>query len=682
MAKNTGKAKIKNKPVHHPPAPKKITPAPEKTGWHYWTLAGLVLLITFIVFTPTFSLHFVNWDDDDNLILNENLKIFSYSWSWDAVKKIFTSGVIGNYNPLPIFTFALEKYFFSPDPVKAPFIFHFNNVWMHLVCTLLVYVLLKKLGLSRWAIFIGALLFGIHPMRVESVAWATERKDVLYGMFFLAALVTYTNYARNEKSRTKWYLLTILLSIFAYFAKIQAVTLPLTMVALDFYFKRKWLSPKILILEKMPWWLLSVAFGLINIYFLTEQKSLNFDSAKINYTFVDRLAVGAYSYGIYLIKWICPYKLSPLYPYPPKLPVQAYIALAVVPLAVIATLVWGFRKKKTDLLFGWAFFTFNVMFLLQIVGAGQGFLADRFTYIAYIGLFFLMAKGYDWITTNKPSYKPFVQLGTGIYFLLFAYLSFNQIKVWENGETLWERVKKYYPDSPMAWKQAGNYYRDQKKDFSEALKNYNEAIRLEPKDAYVYNSVAKIYMDRALSMDRQKPDFANLQQQMIQAAIQNYNQAISLDSTDGMKSKKTSGEIIVNRGVAYAVGGNIPAALENLDRGLAVSPENQNGYLNRGLIYFQQEKWELALKDHDSYIRLNQYNPDMYHERGLIKFALKRPADAIPDFDRAIFLKKDQALFYFWRAKAYQLIGKKQEATRDAKQAQQLGAQVPPELLN
>lgn len=111
---------------------------------------------------------------------------------------------------------------------------------MHLVCTLFVFILFTKLGLSKTAAFIGALLFGIHPMRVESVAWITERKDVLYGMFFLGALLTYVNYLKAEKNKTAWYILTIVLAIISCLSKVQAVTLPLTiMVAVDFYFKRK-----------------------------------------------------------------------------------------------------------------------------------------------------------------------------------------------------------------------------------------------------------------------------------------------------------------------------------------------------------------------------------------------------------------------------------------------------------
>ena len=679
--------KIKGKHQHKhstgQPISKPSKSKPEKKQQNYlsWLLGITAAAITFFVFLHVLKLQFVNWDDPYNILENETLSIFSYSWSWKDVKTIFTSDVIGNYNPLPIFTFALEKYFFAPDPVLKPNIFHFNNLWMHVVCTICVYVLFIKLNLSKSAAFIGALLFGIHPMRVESVAWITERKDVLYGMFFLASLITYVNYIKATDKKTQWFLLTVFLSLFSYFAKIQAVTLPLSMLAIDFILNRAWKSPKVLILEKLPWWILSLTFGLVNIYFLKNENSLNSDQSVVAFNFIDKLAVGTYSYAIYLIKWIYPYKMSPLYPYPPELPVQAYVSLAVVPVALAGFLFWTIKNKYTDLLFGWMFFTFNVMFLLQIVGAGQGFLADRFTYIAYIGLFYIMIKGVDWLLLKKPTYKLPLHLLAAFYLILFGFLTMRQIKVWENSETLWEHVKVYYPDSPLAWKQAGNYYRDDKKDYAKAILNYQQAIKMEPKVAYTHNGLAKAYLDQAFRLNPQAPDFSQKQNELVQLAIQSYNVAIEKDSINGRPDKKISGEIIVNRGVAYAVIGNMEKALTDLSNGLKINPLNPNGYLNRSLIYFNMNQYELSLKDNIEYLKLNPYNADIIYGSGLCKFALNRTEEAITDFNKAIALKNTQALFYLARSKAYRKLGNISASINDARQAQQMGAAVPEELL-
>ncbi|MFN8236696.1 MAG: tetratricopeptide repeat protein [Chitinophagales bacterium] len=685
MAKNSQKGK----PHPKTPAKKAIsTTTGTRTGktttpadYTQWVVAACVLLITLILFLPTLSLKFVNWDDPQNILENEALKIFAYQWDWKAVKTIFTTDVIGNYNPLPIFTFAIEKYFFAHDPAQNPFIFHFNNLWMHLVCTLLVYILFLQLEIGLIPAALAALLFGIHPMRVESVAWITERKDVLYSMFFLGALCAYLRYLKSTTGKTKWYILAIVLSIISLFAKVQAVTLPLTMVALDFYLNRRWLSLKILIVEKLPWWILSLAFGLINIYFLKGEKSLNFENATINYTLIDRLAVGAYSYAVYIIKWLIPFQLSPLYPYPPKLPVMAYVCLGIVPIALIGFLVWAFKKKQTNLLFGWAFFTFNVMFLLQIVGAGQGFLADRFTYIAYIGLFFIFIKGYEWAIVQRPAFKLYIQGAVVLYCVFLAVICYRQISVWQNGGTLWEHVKKIYPNSPLAWKQAAVYYRDEEKNFDKSVLNFNEAIRLQPTDAYVYNGLAKVYLDKVNATSAQDATLGNQRNELLQLALQSYLTAIKNDSIAGQKDKKITGEMIVNLGVAYAMAGNLEKAQYYLTKGLEAYPENANGYLNRGLIYYMTGQYELCLKEHISYFRLNPYNADVYHEEGLCNIALGRYQEALKAFDKAISLKNTQPMYYIGRANAYRNLGNKDAALRDARQAQQMGAQVPPEYL-
>ncbi|HUM53007.1 MAG TPA: hypothetical protein PK431_14380 [Chitinophagales bacterium] len=681
MAKNKAKAVTQQQNIQATKTPtKKAVSASNKPKSFYFILAAFaVVLVTLLVFIPSFSLHFVNWDDPYNLLENENLKAFATHWSWQSVKQIFSSHVIGNYNPLPIFTFALEKYFFANNPLSNPFIFHFNNVVLHLMCTFLVFFIFTKLEMSRTAAIIGTLLFGIHPMRVESVAWITERKDVLYGLFFLASTACYILYLQKPTSKTKWFLLTIVLSLFAYFSKVQAVTLPLTMVALDFYFKRKWLSPKILIIEKLPWWILSLAFGLLNIYFLKQENSLNSSNAVVNYNFLDKLAVGAYSYAVYIIKWIYPYKMSPLYPYSPEVPILAYVCLAVVPVFIIGLLVWSFKNKKNNLIFGWAFFTFNVIFLLQIVGAGQGFLADRFTYIAYIGLFFLTAKFYDLLKEQKPASSLFLQIGFGIYLVFFCYLTQQQIKIWQNGGTLWEQVKTYYPNSPLVWKNLANYYRDEEKNRDKAIENYTQAILLEPKNAYTYNDLAKAYMDKAFSLDATANEQRN---SLLTSAMQNYNIAITKDSINQQPDKKTSGEILVNRGVAYAVAGNTQQAVIDLTKGLELNPTNLNGYLNRGLLYYNTNQFELSLKDRDAYINLNPDNPDIYYERGICKINLEKNTEAIPDFDKAIMLNPSVGIYYYGRATAYKKLGNTTSSKSDAQKAKQLGIAVPNDLLN
>ena len=165
-----------------------LTPNSSAYSWLYFLIP--VLLITFAIYSTSFSKSFVNWDDEVNLLENVNTERLS----GENVKKIFQDDVIGNYNPLSILTLTIERHFVGIESAK---LYHIDNTLLHVSCVFFVFMILIALGLGNWAAAVGALLFGIHPMRVESVAWVTERKDVLFGFFFLWALWLYIKGIKN-----------------------------------------------------------------------------------------------------------------------------------------------------------------------------------------------------------------------------------------------------------------------------------------------------------------------------------------------------------------------------------------------------------------------------------------------------------------------------------------------------
>ena len=165
-----------------------------------WLLAGIILTITFLIYKPVINADFVNWDDDVNIIQNNNIK----NLSSENLKNIFTHSFIGGYTPLTTLSFAINYKFSELNPKP----YHITNILLHLACTLLVFILLKQLGMNLFITFTVTLLFGIFPMRVESVAWITERKDVLYSFFFLLSAISYLQYMKDKK--TVYYLLALL----------------------------------------------------------------------------------------------------------------------------------------------------------------------------------------------------------------------------------------------------------------------------------------------------------------------------------------------------------------------------------------------------------------------------------------------------------------------------------------
>ena len=314
------------------------------------------LLITFACFYNTTSNEFVNWDDDRNFYENEYITTINQENFWSNTKEIFSTNVIGNYNPLSIWTFAVEQRVYGLD---NPGKWHLTNVFLHMICVFFVFRICLLLGLKWQGSLFVALLFGIHPMRVESVAWVTERKDVLFGAFYLSALYLYI---KGKLSGNNYFVFIFILFLLSLFSKIQAVILPLSMIAVDYYLDSKIDFKSIL--KKAPYFIMSLAFGLLGIIFLKDQGALE---ATVTYPFWQRLFVGSYSYLIYVVKAIVPYKLSPLYPYAQQMPAYFYPSIVVFP-ALSYGLYYTYKNQMKVWFFGLTFFTVNIMFLLQIFG--------------------------------------------------------------------------------------------------------------------------------------------------------------------------------------------------------------------------------------------------------------------------------------------------------------------------
>ena len=605
----------------------------------------IALAVTIIAFIPSLFNDFVTWDDDVNILKNPNLQVFD----WRSIKGIFTDTVIGNYNPLAILSLAIEKAIFGLNAT----VIHIDNLLLHLVCVCFTYKIGIKLHLSPIAAGLIALLFGIHPMRVESVAWVTERKDVLYGAFYFAAIYTYLLYTQSDKKQKGYFWATIGLFALALLSKIQAVSLPLSLLTIDYFLKRK-LNFK-LILEKAPYFLMSLAIGILGILFLSTEGSLE---QVTDYSLWERLLVGGYTYLVYLAKFIFPYKMSPLYPYPSVIGWHFYVGTALL-LPLFAGLFYAFKQQKSALLFGFAFFTFNILFMLQILGAGQAFLADRFTYVPYFGLFFIIGFYYQEFIQQKPKIKRGLTIGLGTYLLVFAVMTWQQNKIWKNGETLWTHVLKYYNKIDTPYSNRAQYYRDQG-NINEALADYNKAIEVKPKKGSTYNSRGKTYFDLGGAQNDRT---------LVQKAIEDY--------TKGIELEPELGELYANRGAALGYLGKTQQALADLNKAIELEPNKQGGYANRSLLYMQNSNYELAIKDHTVYLNLNPYDAEVWYERGLAKSRLNQHQEAISDYNRALELEDNRGIFYMQRSQAYKGLNNKAQAIKDIQKAQKFGAKVP-----
>lgn len=598
------------------------------------------LLITLICFFNTTSHDFVNWDDDRNFYENEHVTSINEENFWSNTKKIFTDDVIGNYNPLSIWSFAIEKRVFGLD---NPGKWHATNVALHLICVFFVFRICILLGLRWQGSLLVALLFGIHPMRVESVAWVTERKDVLFGAFYLSALYYYIKGKFNKKN---YHILIFVLFLLSLLSKIQAVILPLSMVAVDYYLDDTWDMKSVW--RKIPYFLLSLVFGVLGIYFLSDQGALEH---AVTYPIWQRPFVGSFSYMIYLVKAVIPYKMSPLYPYAQQMPTYFYPTILIFP-AMIYAMYWMYKRGLKVWVFGLFFFTVNVFFLLQILGAGQGFLADRFTYIPYFGLFFIAGYYLNKFIVEKPGLKIPLLSGVALITLVFGHMTIQQNKVWKNSETLWTYVLKHYQKATLPYGNRANYLRQQGR-MQEALRDYEQATRLNPKGEQAFNSRARLYFDMATTRDT------------LLLALQDYNRAIELSPNNG--------EFLINRGATYARLGDVDKAIADINQGLKYKPKHAVGYLNRSVLYNSQRNFQQALNDIESYLSLKPYHADLWYEKGRALRNLNRLPESIPAFSRAIQLNQRQAVFYYERGRTYMAMNQINEAKQDVLTSMNLG---------
>jgi protein O-mannosyl-transferase len=553
-------------------------------------LPGIVVIIiaTFISMSPALKNEFVSWDDYHYIRDNQEIR----SLSAENIAHLFhyKTFIMGNYHPFTMISYALEYKIFGLNP----FWYHLNNILLHLINVLLAAYIMWLLTKKMWAVIIMALLFAIHPMRVESVVWAAERKDVLYTLFYFLALISYIKFTRKDKFDVSLYFISLLCFLFSLFSKGQAVVLPLTFILIDYWEKRKFNLK--LIAEKVPFFALSLLFGILAI--LAQSSSLT-DQRFGSYTLIERLVFAAYNLVAYLHKLIYPYNLACFYGYPSN---EQMWMVYIGAIASIGLVVYGFIKWKNNpvIVFGSLFFLFTIFIVIQILPVGNAIIADRYTYIPYFGLFFIIAILVSNLIENNKYKNTIIALviAQGI---TFAIASYAQSKTWKNNETLWLNVLKNNPNEPVAHNNLGIEYIDQKQ--------YEKGIK------HVLLSI------------EHKNRFSEL--------FKSYN----------------------NLGKGYSETKQYDKAIEAFNNALKISPGFVDGLFNRGLTYTDMQQYRLAINDFNLLLKLNPTHPQAYYSRAMAYRYYGIADSAIFDYTKAIELKPDYSDAYTNRGNVYFLMG-------------------------
>ena len=599
------------------------------TTW-YWL--GGILVATLLVYWPSFSNGFV-WDD--LVYIQENPLIYTINLS-----NIFSTYLAGNYHPLTVLVHAIEYQFFHFNTTG----YHVVNVLIHLLNTSLVFYFIRRLTSNERIALVTALLFGLHPIHVESVAWVAELKDVLYTFFFLGALISYLHF--SEKRNAGWYGLALGLFVLSALSKGMAVSFALVLVVIDIFQGKKF-NGKV-ILEKIPFFVLSIVFGIIAIQAQVHETALHDDTIG----WAQRIVFACYSYITYLQKLIFPFPLNAYYPYPvaphEAIPVLYYVYPVMV--LILAGYTFYALRHQKKIFFGIAFFTTTILLVLKLMPVGYALMADRYAYIPSIGIFYLAGEGLNWLWSNTT-----IQARKGISIALLAagalfygYSTFARSQVWKNEFTLWSDAIEKDPTMAIAYLNRAAYYTDEEK-FQEAEVDLNKAIALNP--AY-----ADAFFNRGVVLERTgRPE----------PAMEDYTRTISI--------KPGYSKAYINRGNLYRNVQQYDAALADFNKGLELDPRQYVGYNGRGILYQNLNKNEEAIVNYTKAIEINPGYINAIVNRGNAYSALNNLTAALNDYNEAIRVNSQFGMAYNNRALVEIKMNDMTKACEDFRKAVEFG---------
>ena len=566
-----------------------------------------VLIATFAIYTTSFDHEFTTWDDPDYVTDN----VLVRNQDYEALTKAIVSS---NYHPLTMFSMA-----WNAAPPLSPKPFLVTNALLHTINTGLLFWLAFRL--SRRSLFVAfwtALLFGVHPMHVESVAWISERKDVLYTLFFLAAAIAYHRYL--ERRSLRWLGGALALFVLSCLSKGMAVVFPLVMIVMDVWERRRVLETRSLI-EKAPFFVVALVFGRIvldvqgggDLNGLLTKTTLHLKGVAdfIPYAAWERVVLPTYGFAAYLFKLFVPVRLSAFYPYPPPGTLGlVHILAPLVFLGVLALIVWDFRRTRI-LTFGLGWYLVTILPVLQWLPVGEAIMADRYAYLSYVGPLFALSMGIPRVAGAARERQAIAAVALACFAAVCGVLSVRQIGVWKNSDTLWSQVIRLHPRSAMAYVARGNA-RGSAGRVQEALEDLRTARSLGSRKYDLYDGLGNAY--GALGQ--------------LDSSVVMYGAAIAQNSS--------SGRTYYNRAVALVRLQRPQEALADLDRAEALlGGTNLNVHPTRGDAYLHLQRYREAVQEYDRAIERGAGNAMVYNNRGIAKWNLGDRAGAEADIAEA-----------------------------------------------
>jgi len=537
-----------------------------------FTTILIITVVTFAVFSRVLTYEFVNYDDDGYVY--DNRQVLS-GLSASGVIYAFTTFDKGNWIPLTWLSHLLDCQIFGLNSAGH----HFSNLVLHIINAALLFLFLKISTKCSLPSLVVALLFAVHPLHVESVAWISERKGLLSTLFFLLSVIAYNGYV-NGKS-LKRYLLTFLLFLLSLLSKPMLVTFPFILLLVDYWPLNRMDGSNLslsspnnqrLILEKIPFFLLSLIIGIITLYAQNSAEAL---ASPGQHAFWEKAGHAVTAYALYLYKTILPLNLAVIYPYPKN--ISMILALFSALIMIVITSYVFYKIKMPYLLTGWFWFLITLLPVVGLIQVGVQSMADRYTYVPLIGIFIGVVWGTTHIQRQHHISPHVITLLVCVMLVGFSLKAWRQVAVWKNSISLFSHAISVIPENWVAHLNLGEALFT-RGDINKAMLHYQQAIKINPLFELAH----------------------------------------------------------LNLGTAYASKGEIEKAIASYKTALAIKKELPAAYLNLGNAYYRKGDYKKAHFYYVSALKQKPDNSEAYNGIGAVMLATGDNRKAIAAFEKAL----------------------------------------------
>jgi len=633
-----------------------------------------IFAMTFAAYTRVLPAEFI-WDDEDYVTENRTLR------DLNGLKRIwFEWGATTQYYPLVYTTFWVEYQIWGDNPVG----YHVANVLLHAGVALLLWKVLSVLQVpGAW---FAAAIFAVHPVCVESVAWITERKNVLSGLFYFSSAWAYLRFRGTSEAQEiprRWGLYAISVALFAAALLSKTVTgsLPAALLLIIWWKRRR--IPRIDLVLLVPLIVVGLGLGLSTAYM--ERTDVGAEGTEWDLSVVERFLLAGRALWFYAGKILIPHRLTFIYP---RWTVDDRVWWSYLyplsAIAVLLVLVLLRNRIGRGVLTGVLFFSgmlFPALGFANVYFFQFSFVADHFQYLAVPGLIALFAAGATLLVKCRNVPRSLCTSGAGVLLCALGVLTWRQSGIYKNQITLWEDTLKKNPTAWIAMNNLGCLVRE-RGETGRAIDLFNKCIAIKPRRLSARVNLAETYklsgqyqraieqFTVAIDLEPRYPESYN-KRGMAYAELGAFDLAIA-DYNASIALKPTHAEAYRNRGAAYGKKGAVRQAVADFTKAIEIDPYSSEAFKNRGLAYEQTGLFELAVADYDKAIALHRDYSEAYHTRGRLYGRMGRLDLAIRDLTEAIRLNADLANAYQDRAVVYQRMGRDREAIEDFHRVVQL----------